>query len=122
MEISRRDLEPKRKDHKKMRTTSAGYGRHPRRTATLVAVLVVSLTATTTGTGIVLAGTASAQSLTTPAAHGLPNRTSLVEPSSADRYEVLSTLVRAVPLTAGLGSLRAVTRSAPSASSPGPGP
>ncbi len=39
-----------------MRTTSVGYGQHPRRTAALVALVVTSLTATTTGTGLVLAG------------------------------------------------------------------
>ncbi len=82
-----------------MRTTSVGYGQHPRRTAMLVALVVASLTATTTGTGLVLAGPASAQ------------------PSTA-----AGAMARAAPRTAALGSARAVARSAPGASSSGPGP
>jgi hypothetical protein len=105
-----------------MRTTSVGYGQHPRRTAVLVALVVASLTATTTGTGLVLAGPASAQPPTAAGAPVPPHRTSPVEPSGAARYKNPGAMARAVPRTAGLGSARAVARSAPGASSPGPGP
>ena len=105
-----------------MRTTSVGYGQHPRRTAVLVALVVASLTATTTGTGLVLAGPASAQPPTAAGAPVPPNATSPVEPSAGARYENPGAMAQGVPRTAGLGSARAVARSAPGASSPGPGP
>ncbi|MGA3220008.1 MAG: hypothetical protein ABSE77_13175 [Acidimicrobiales bacterium] len=105
-----------------MPTTSVGYGQHPRRTAALVALVVASLTATTTGTGLVLAGPASAQPPTATGAPVPPHRTSPVEPSGAARYENPGAMAQGVPRTAGLGSARAVARSAPGASSPGPGP
>ena len=104
-----------------MRTTSVGYGQHPRRTAALVALVVTSLTATTTGTGLVLAG-ASAQPPTAAGTPVPPHRTSPVELPGAARYENPGVMARAVPRTAGFGSARAVARSAPGASSPGPGP
>ncbi|HXR22790.1 MAG TPA: hypothetical protein VN786_09560 [Acidimicrobiales bacterium] len=105
-----------------MSTTSVGYGQHPRRTAALVALVVASLTATTTGTGLVLAGPASAQPPTAAGAPVPPHHANPVEPSGAARYENLGAMARAVPRTAGLGSVHAVARSAPGASSPGPGP
>jgi hypothetical protein len=140
MEISHQgNLEHER--NKKMRTTSVGYGQHPRRTAALVALVVVSLTATTTGSGLVMAAPASAQALATagpPVAH----RPSPVEASRTARYENEALPVRAVPRAAGLGpasdeGLSAVVRdvrgaglgsapatatSAPDAPSTGPGP
>jgi hypothetical protein len=81
-----------------MSTTSVSYGQHPRRTAVLVALVVASLPAVP------------------------PHRTSPVEPSGAGRYENPGAMAQGVPRTAGLGSARAVARSAPGASSPGPGP
>jgi hypothetical protein len=114
------DLELERT--KKMRTTPVGYGQHPRRTTALVALVVVSLTATTIGTGLVVAGPASAQSLTTPGAPVVPHRTSLVEPSGPARHQSLGAAVREVPRAAGTRSDGAVGTSAPGASSAGPGP
>jgi hypothetical protein len=73
-----------------MRTTSVGYGQHPRRTAAGGPVP--------------------------------PHRASPAEPSGAARYENPGAMAQGVPRTAGLGSARAVARSAPGASSPGPGP
>ena len=108
MEISPKGTWNPKERTKKMRTTSVGYGQHPRRTAALVALVVVSLTATTTGTGLVLAGPASAQS---PTAAGTPVATDTARAwwslPVAARHEGLSAAAPMVRRTAGLGSARA---------------
>jgi hypothetical protein len=119
MDISHKGTWKPRERTKKMRTTSVGYGQHPRRTAALVALVVVSLTTTTTGTGLVLAGPASAQSPTTAE---FEHRTGLVEPSGGTRHEGLSAAALGVQPASGLGSDGALGTSAPDASSAGPSP
>ncbi len=105
-----------------MSTTSVRYGQHPRRTAALVALVVVSLTATTTGTGLVMAGPASAQSPTPAAGREPEHHTSLVEHYGLSRHDGLSAAALDVRPTAGPGSDGALGTSAPDASSTGPGP
>ena len=124
-----------------MRTTSAGYGHHPRRTAALVVLVVVSLPAATTGTGLVVTAPASAQPLAAAGAQ-VSHPISPIEASLLARYESQGAPVRAVLRAAGLGPVRAenlsavvrdvravglgpgraVSRSAPDAPSAGPGP
>jgi len=107
---------------KKMRTTSVGYRQHPRRTTAMVALVVVSLASTTTGTGLILAGPASAQSLTIASTPVISHRTSPLEPSGPVRHESPGRLVQEVARPAGAGLARPLARSAPDVRSTGPGP
>jgi hypothetical protein len=105
-----------------MRTTSVGYGQHPRRTAALVALGCRQPDRHHRRDRLVLAGPASAQPPTAAGARVPPHRTGPVEPSGAARDEKPGAMARAVPRAAGLGPARPVARSAPGASSPGAGP
>lgn len=73
-----------------MHNTSLKYKQHPGRTTGLVALVVVSLTATATGTGFVVAGPAFAQPLTRSTPLVVQPKTSLPTPFFAG----LSTLGR----------------------------
>jgi hypothetical protein len=66
-----------------MYTTSINARVRPRRTAALVGLVAASLTVTTTGTGLVVAGPVSAQPLPISSAPALHDRPSSIELSSS---------------------------------------